>query len=351
VPRPRADGSERKAMRPELIRRLIYLATFVLFVMAVLVLPGMIAPKQVQKLHDRLPPRVAKRLKRLPLGHHGPRKVDPELVERPFKDQANEDGRRGVEFSDFAPIMQLVTGESMVVAAGRKSRRPSGPLASQVKVIATLAPPDAAMHGGFAVLQVNAPSGVSHQISVKEGDILENDAVVKRILKDTVVFSYRDEEHELYREGISSDEIRELERIRRRASDSGLSVEKSEVVAAADEANVEDEDVSANSKGTSSSEKMSLARAIAKLLEGVQTRPHVENLGIAGYAVESVEPESPASLCGLRPGDVLLTLSVGGTEIGVKDELSSRDIELSYPVKLRFRRGAEEQSIVLASAE
>jgi len=210
-------------MRTAMIRRLLYLATAVLALWAVILVPAFVLPKQTARILEKLPlpSRVKQRLRKLTAPGESVDRIDPDAVDKALTPPKGATTNQGTTQERYQPIEWAITGERPVAAAPSGNDLPSGPLDGMVKVLITLAHPDVVKTGGFAVLDVTAGPrpGI---VAVGEGDEVRGiGAKVKSVLKDTVIFEYRNKEERLYRDGLERKERLQLEQARKKARDQG----------------------------------------------------------------------------------------------------------------------------------
>lgn len=324
-------------MTTTLIRRLIYLAAALLFLWVILIVPGLIVPKQTAAFIDKVfPPHVSQRLKRLiaPRGDH--KRVDLAEIREKLTPPKDTTGDETVTASRYKDIEFTITGERPRLANPNDGGPINiGPLANAVKVILTFAPPDVTKAGGYAVLDVSVPT--PRQLAVGEGDVIKDiNAKVVSVLKDTVVFEYKEDTVTLYREGLTAEDKRKLEEARRQAAPPVGEVEPA---------------ASTLTEGTSEAPAPAVEGLISKLMDGARLRPYVEDLAVAGLAVDAVQPGSSAALCGLQDGDLIVAVTANGRRIALAESLADGPAALDLPLELHIRRAGEDTSILLPSTE
>jgi len=350
-------------MRTAFIRRMIYLATVVLLLWAILITPGLVAPEWTAGVFAKIfPARVAKRLGRLIPPKTSPVGIDPAEITKTLQPPPKDPGETGVTMERFARIEYVITGEKPPVIG---TPTPVGALSKYVKVLLTFAAPDATKSGGFAVLDLSNVK-TPRQQAVAEGDVLDIEgtpATVKKVMRDTVVFEFMNREETMYRDGLPAEQQRELEETRRRASLEGGQSEaadpSADKLASEPAAQGPEQPSTATEKADASlpdgaqlpAGERTAFGVLDRLVRGAHVRPFIAELSLAGYTVASIEPGSFAQLHGLKQGDVLLALKVDGKAIPLAEDAALADLKLDAPIELEFRRGDEQQSILFPAAE
>jgi len=173
------------------VRRTIYLATGMAALLAIVLVPGLIAPRQMASLVDRFPKGVARWLRPVTAPCGAPARVDLDEVSRALRPRIDAiAGEPAV--AGYGEIVAVITGERPALLL--EDPPPA------VKVLMTFARTGAPDGGSCAVLRLAGVRG-RRIVAVGRGDAIEEmNATVKEILKDEVVLIRQGRETRIRRE-------------------------------------------------------------------------------------------------------------------------------------------------------